>query len=65
MVSGPNDPHLGETATLARDVLRGRVTLRIHGGMPVVDARDVAAVHAAVRRRSARAAALVQWRPRV
>jgi dihydroflavonol-4-reductase len=48
MVWGPNDPHLGETATLARDILRGRVALRIHGGVPVVDVRDVAAVHAAV-----------------
>lgn len=48
MVWGPNDPHLGETATLARDILRGRVPTRVSGGLPVVDVRDVAAVHAAV-----------------
>jgi dihydroflavonol-4-reductase len=48
MVWGPHDPHLGETASLARDILRGRVSIRIAGGVPVVDVRDVAAVHAAV-----------------
>ena len=48
MVWGPHDPHVGETATLARDMLRGRVAIRLPGGVPVVDVRDVAAVHAAV-----------------
>jgi dihydroflavonol-4-reductase len=48
MVWGPHDPHLGETAILARDILRGLVAIRIPGGAPVVDVRDVAAVHAAV-----------------
>ena len=48
MVWGPHDPHLGETATLARDILRGRVWIRVPGGLPMVDVRDVAAVHAAV-----------------
>jgi nucleoside-diphosphate-sugar epimerase len=48
MVWGPHDPHLGETASLARDILRGRVSIRIPGGVPVVDVRDVAAVHSAV-----------------
>jgi nucleoside-diphosphate-sugar epimerase len=48
MVWGPNDPHLGETATLARDILRGRIPIRIPGGVPVVDVRDVATMHAAV-----------------
>jgi nucleoside-diphosphate-sugar epimerase len=48
MVWGPHDPHLGETAILARDMLRGRVSIGIRGGVPVVDVRDVAAVHAAV-----------------
>ncbi|MGI8779464.1 MAG: NAD-dependent epimerase/dehydratase family protein [Solirubrobacteraceae bacterium] len=41
MVWGPNDPQLGETAILARDILRGLVSVRIPGGVPVVDARDV------------------------
>jgi nucleoside-diphosphate-sugar epimerase len=48
MVWGPHDPHLGETAILARDILRGRVPTLVPGGVPVVDVRDVAAVHAAV-----------------
>jgi hypothetical protein len=48
MVWRPHDPHLGETAILARDILRGRVSIRIPGGVPVVDVRDVAAVHAAI-----------------
>ena len=48
MVWGPHDPHLGETATLVRDILRGRVWIRVPGGVPMVDVRDVAAVHAAV-----------------
>ena len=48
MVWRPHDPHLGETAILARDILRGRVSIRIPGGVPVVDMRDVAAVHTAV-----------------
>jgi nucleoside-diphosphate-sugar epimerase len=48
MVWGPHDPHLGVTASLARDMLRGRVSISLPGGVPVVDVRDVAAVHAAV-----------------
>lgn len=48
MVWGPHDPHFGETAMLVRDMLRGRISIRIPGGVPVVDVRDVAAVHAAV-----------------
>jgi dihydroflavonol-4-reductase len=47
MVWGPRDPHMGESATLARDILRGRVPGAVPGGAPVVDVRDVAAVHAA------------------
>ena len=47
MVWGPHDPYVGETATLARDILRGRLAVQTSGGVPVVDVRDVAAVHAA------------------
>jgi dihydroflavonol-4-reductase len=48
MVWGPHDPHFGESAILARDIMRGRVSIGIRGGVPVVDVRDVAAVHAAI-----------------
>ena len=48
MVWGPHDPHLGESATLARSVLRGLVPMVPRGELPVVDVRDVAAAHAAV-----------------
>jgi dihydroflavonol-4-reductase len=48
MVWGPHDPHMGEGAMLARDILRGVTPARLPGGAPVVDVRDVAAVHAAV-----------------
>ena len=48
MVWGPHDPHLGESASFARDILRGLLPVRIAGGPTVADVRDVAAVHAAV-----------------
>ncbi|MGH3041765.1 MAG: NAD-dependent epimerase/dehydratase family protein [Gaiellaceae bacterium] len=48
MVWGPHDPHLGESSTLARLFIRGRVPLTPHGGVPVTDVRDVAAAHAAL-----------------
>ena len=48
MVWGPHDPHLGESATLARSVLRGLVPLVPPGGLPIVDVREVAAAHAAL-----------------
>lgn len=48
MVWGPHDPHLGESATFARSVLRGLVPMVPPGELPVVDVRDVAAAHAAV-----------------
>jgi dihydroflavonol-4-reductase len=48
MVWGPHDPHLGESASFARDILRGLLPVRIGGGPNVVDVRDVAAMHAAV-----------------
>ena len=48
MTWGPYDPHMGEGSMLARDILRGVTPARLPGGAPVVDVRDVAAVHAAV-----------------
>ena len=48
MVWGPHDPHLGESATFARSVLRGLVPMVPPGELPIVDVRDVAAAHAAV-----------------
>jgi dihydroflavonol-4-reductase len=45
-VNGPHDPHLGVSAALVRDILRGRARLSIAGGSGVVDVRDVAAAHA-------------------
>jgi dihydroflavonol-4-reductase len=47
MIWGPHDPHMGEGATLARNMLSGRVGTIPPAGLPVVDVRDVAAVHAA------------------
>jgi dihydroflavonol-4-reductase len=48
MVWGPHDPHMGESACFARDILRGLVPVTPAGGPNIVDVRDVAAVHAAV-----------------
>lgn len=45
-VYGPHQPHLGESARLVRDMLRGRARLSIRGGIGVIDVRDVAAAHA-------------------
>jgi dihydroflavonol-4-reductase len=50
MVWGPHDPHMGESATLARAIVRGQMPLVPRGSAPVTDVRDVAAVHAAVMR---------------
>jgi dihydroflavonol-4-reductase len=47
-VWGPHDPHLGEGATMATNVLRNRYPVVMPGGMHIVDVRDVAAVLAAV-----------------
>jgi nucleoside-diphosphate-sugar epimerase len=47
-VWGPHDPHLGEGATLAANVLRNRYPVVMPGGMHIADVRDVAAVLAAV-----------------
>jgi dihydroflavonol-4-reductase len=47
-VFGPHQPHMGESATFVRDILRGKARLSIRGGFGVVDARDVATAHARV-----------------
>src|SRR5262245_49511221 len=44
----PNDPHFGEGATLATDVLRKRYPIVMRGGIHIADVRDSAAVVAAV-----------------
>jgi dihydroflavonol-4-reductase len=45
-VYGPHQPHMGESATLVRDILRGRARLVIGGGIGIVDVRDLAVAHA-------------------
>lgn len=47
-VWGPHDPHVGESAQIARAVLRGQMPVSLPGPMALVDVRDVAAAHAAV-----------------
>jgi nucleoside-diphosphate-sugar epimerase len=47
-VWGPHDPHMGEGATLAANVLKNRYPIVMRGGMQIADVRDVAAVLAAV-----------------
>jgi dihydroflavonol-4-reductase len=47
-VLGPHDPHLSEGMRMLRDLLKGRYPIVPSGGFPIVDVRDVAAVHAAV-----------------
>src|SRR4029453_4057730 len=47
-VWGPQDPHLGEGATMATNVLRNRFPVVRPSGMQTVAVRDVAAVLAAV-----------------
>jgi nucleoside-diphosphate-sugar epimerase len=49
-VLGPHDPHLGEGPLGVRDMLRGRWPLLPRGRLPLVDVRDVGALHAAVLR---------------
>ena len=45
---GPHDPHFGEGAAMASNVLRKRYPVVMRGGMHIADVRDVAAVVAAV-----------------
>jgi nucleoside-diphosphate-sugar epimerase len=40
---GPYDPHLGEGATMATNILRNRYPIVMRGGMHIADVRDVAA----------------------
>jgi nucleoside-diphosphate-sugar epimerase len=47
-VLGPHDPHLGDGLRRVRNILKGRYPIAPSGGYPIVDVRDVAAVHAAV-----------------
>jgi nucleoside-diphosphate-sugar epimerase len=47
-VWGPCDPHVGEGATFAANVLRRRYPIVMRGGIQIADVRDVAAVLAAV-----------------
>ncbi len=46
-VWGPHDPYVGESASLAISVLRGRLPVTNDGWLPVSDVRDVAAIHTA------------------
>jgi dihydroflavonol-4-reductase len=50
MVWGPHDPAPGESVLLAREILAGKIPVGSPGAAPVVDVRDVAAVHAAALR---------------
>jgi dihydroflavonol-4-reductase len=47
-VWGPHDPHFGEGATMATNVLKNRYPIVMRGGMHIADVRDLAAVVAAV-----------------
>jgi dihydroflavonol-4-reductase len=47
-VWGPHDPHMGETASVARNILRGRMRLVMPGGLGIVDVRDLATAHARI-----------------
>ena len=46
-VWGPHDPHFGEGATRAANVLKNRYPIVMPGGMHIADVRDLAAVLAA------------------
>ena len=46
-VWGPHDPHFGEGATRATNVLKNRYPIVMPGGMHIADVRDLAAVLAA------------------
>ncbi len=46
-VWGPNDPYLGESASLAIAALKGQMRVLNDGLLAVSDVRDVAAIHAA------------------
>jgi dihydroflavonol-4-reductase len=44
-IYGPHQPHMGESAKLVRDILRGTARLSMRGGLGIVDVRDVAVAH--------------------
>jgi dihydroflavonol-4-reductase len=50
VVLGPHDPHLGDSVSFVRDLLRRRLPVLPRGRLSVADVRDVAALHAAVLR---------------
>jgi dihydroflavonol-4-reductase len=50
MVWGPQDPASGESTSLARNILAGRIPLGGPGAVPIVDVRDLASIHAAALR---------------
>jgi nucleoside-diphosphate-sugar epimerase len=50
-VWGPQDPHFGEGAALATNVLRNRFPVVMQGGMHIADVRDVASVLGAAMER--------------
>ncbi|HEX8855380.1 MAG TPA: NAD-dependent epimerase/dehydratase family protein, partial [Thermoleophilaceae bacterium] len=47
-VWGPHDPHFGEGATRATNILKRRYPIVMSGGMQIADVRDLASVLAAV-----------------
>ncbi len=53
-IIGPNDPYLGESNELIRDILRGRLPTWPRGGLQWVDVRDTAAVVVAALERPGR-----------
>jgi dihydroflavonol-4-reductase len=53
-VYGPHDPHVGESATIVRNMLVGRLPATATGGFGVVDVRDVAAAHTRILEREVR-----------
>jgi len=50
-ILGPHDPRGSDYVRVARDVIRNRIPMRPRGSSPVVDVRDLAAVHAALLER--------------
>jgi nucleoside-diphosphate-sugar epimerase len=49
-VLGPHDPHLSDTVRVVRELLGGRLPVLLRGRLPLVDVRDLAALHTAVLR---------------
>jgi dihydroflavonol-4-reductase len=50
VVQGPHDPHLGDSVSFVRDLLRGRLPVLPRGRVSFVDVRDVGALHTAALR---------------